>query len=25
VTLIEDPRDLIVEISRPYLAFSVMD
>jgi hypothetical protein len=25
VTLTEDSRDLIVEISRPYLAFSVMD
>ena len=25
VTLTEDPRDLIVTISRPYLAFSVMD
>jgi hypothetical protein len=25
VTQIEDPRDLIVEISRPYLAFNVMD
>jgi len=25
VTLREDPRDLIVKISRPYLAFSVMD
>jgi hypothetical protein len=25
VTLREDPRDLIVEISRPYVAFSIMD
>jgi hypothetical protein len=25
VTLTEDPRDLIVTISRPYLAFSVID
>jgi hypothetical protein len=25
VTLHEDPRDLIVEISRPYVAFSIMD
>jgi hypothetical protein len=25
VTLTEDPRDLIVTISRPYLAFSIMD
>ena len=25
VTLIEDPRDIILKISRPYLQFSVMD